>query len=170
MSRCWKGLWDTGIFCSSLFPTLRPQQESERKGTIPLEGFYFCFSFVTCYLCAKALKCAQLSRQLSNLHDSIFTNCFQLVVLLSNSSFQASQSLTQLLDSSQDESSKIIDHCSSVVNWVNEQLKKCQELPSIVNGMWVLWTGCEWVRYQDQTDAFEVCDSQKNRIQPDQEE
>ena len=140
MSRCWKGLWDTGILCSSLFPTLRPQQESERKGTIPLEGFYFCFSFVTCYLCAKALKCAQLSRQLSNLHDSIFTNCFQLVVLLSNSSFQASQSLTQLLDSSQDESSKIvsfIDHCSSVVNWVNEQLKKCQELPSIVNGTWV---------------------------------
>ena len=136
MSRCRKRLWDTGSFCSSLFPTETAARERE-KGNYPTRKFLFCFSFVTCYLCAKTLKCAQLSRKLSNLHDSIFTNCFQLVVLLSNSSFQASQSLTQLLDSSQDESSKIvsfIDHCSSVVNWVNEQLKKCQELPSIVNG------------------------------------
>jgi len=140
MSRCWKRLWDTGSFCFEFVSYSETAAREREKGNNPTRRvlfYFFVFSFVTCYLCAKALKCAQLSRQLSNLHDSIFTNCFQLVVLLSSSSFQASQSLTQLLDSSQDESSKIvsfIDHCSSVVNWVNEQLKKCQELPSIVNG------------------------------------
>ena len=64
--------------------TAAREREKGNNPTRRVLFYFFVFSFVTCYLCAKALKCEQLSRKLSNLHDSIFTNCFQLVALFSS--------------------------------------------------------------------------------------